>query len=153
MSIQQPVKVCPRCGREAPLTAMVCLNCGHEFRTKFAPDPPKTQMYMSSTPQPPPTQMYGMHQQRPQIQNARQYPAGTYNTSTPIILALLIAGGGQFANGQSNKGSMILIIAIVGSFFTFGIAGIVMWGIGVADAALIAERLRRGEVVTPNQWF
>lgn len=32
------VKICPACQQPSPTDAQWCVNCGHQFRTKFAPD-------------------------------------------------------------------------------------------------------------------
>src|SRR5687768_13384590 len=47
-------KQCPRCGREAELTAAVCAGCGREFRTKFLPPEERTQMVGIVPATPPP---------------------------------------------------------------------------------------------------
>lgn len=36
MQPQQPVKACPKCGRQWPLHLPMC-SCGHQFRTQFPP--------------------------------------------------------------------------------------------------------------------
>ncbi|MGO8672542.1 MAG: zinc ribbon domain-containing protein [Capsulimonadaceae bacterium] len=44
-------KVCPGCGRSAPLAAKFCSGCGHEYRTVFHDQPAPADTSTSSTPE------------------------------------------------------------------------------------------------------
>lgn len=52
----QPEKLCPKCNQRAPLDAGFCVNCGHQFRTRFAA--PADQTIMAPPPQAAPAPSY-----------------------------------------------------------------------------------------------
>lgn len=41
------IKLCPVCGLQAAIDAPTCAQCGHQYRTQFAPPPGQTMAYVS----------------------------------------------------------------------------------------------------------
>jgi len=62
------------------------------------------------------------------------------NPALASVLSLLIVGLGQVYNGELAKGALMFVLAILGAFFTFGIAtiGILIWS--MVDAYQSAQR-------------
>jgi TM2 domain-containing membrane protein YozV len=61
-----------------------------------------------------------------------------------VLLSILVPGLGQIYNGQTVKGIVLLLLAVVGGSITCGIAYFPVWVIAVVDAALIADKINRG---------
>ena len=91
-------------------------------------------------------------------------PAGTHSTAAAVILALVFPGLGQFYNKQTGKGLLIIVggpLAFIATMIlTLFAVGILLWPLWVLvwpaillDAALVSNRLNRGEVVRAWQWF
>lgn len=98
---------------------------------------------------------YGPHGYPVVYQNAGmiQLPPGIHSTSTAVIVAFLITGGGQMCNKQIGKGMTLLLSAMVLALPTAFLAPLVLGIVGIIDASMIAGRLHRGEAVGAWQWF
>lgn len=134
-----PMKICPKCQTPTALDSKFCNKCGHGFRTDFSD---QTQLARPILPQ---TQ----YQAQPN-QNLIYRP--DQSTTTPVLLAFVLTGGGQMANGQVGKGFFFLGVVIV-LCFTFWIGAVLIWIMAILDAILISQRLQRGEAVGQWQFF
>lgn len=70
-------KACPRCGLTAPLNTPHCAQCGHQYRTQFAPPPLDDRTQVVSSPPPPPivsnpTQIIGADMTAPFLERPGQ---------------------------------------------------------------------------------
>ena len=168
-----PEKICPACAAHAPIQAPTCQQCGHVFRTKFAPPLEQTQMYQPGinppgvTPpqglipalppvyppptQPPPIIIYNAPQTMPA--GTVQLAPGTHSVALAIVLAFFIVGTGQMVNKQPAKGVVTMLTAILVGVPTWGIGWAIVSIASFIDAICIANRLNRGEPVGPWQWF
>ena len=74
----------------------------------------------------------------PQVQAGKRYAAGK-NPTLATVLSIVVIGVGQFYNGDVKKGLVMLVGAIVGSVFTYGIAwlGVAVWS--AIDAYQVAS--------------
>jgi hypothetical protein len=72
----------------------------------------------------------------------------------PILMGLLsgicVPGLGQMALGQAIKGVVLLVVTVILSFITGGVALLVLMPILGVDAYLVADKLRDGRTV--GQW-
>jgi len=89
----------------------------------------------------------------PMIQSKQQIQPST-PPKDPLIAALLsfllLGGVGQIYLGQTTKGIVILVAALLLS--CVGI-GVVVWIIGIIDAYQIATMLKNGQAVGDWQFF
>lgn len=73
------------------------------------------------------------------------------NSIIAAILSFLLLGGvGQIYLGQTKKGIIIIVSAIVLS--CVGI-GLIIPIVGAVDAYMLAEKLKNGEAIGDMQWF
>ena len=96
-----------------------------------------------------------------------QVEPGSHSIGTAILASIVATGFGQFYNKQMGKGTLIISLAILLVFgciaraFSDWISALEILVLGAfllitlatLDAARIAVRLNRGEVVRPWQWF
>ena len=152
-----PFKKCPRCGEDAPLDATVCLKCGRQYSTIFGN---QTQAF-SAIPQPPPVVMpqpVHIHHHYGQAHGASAgrliYPRPGHSSQWALILSLVFFSiGGQFYNGQYVKGLVMISVAFVVSFVTFGVALLIWWPVAVVDAYRIGHKLEHGQPVGEWEFF
>lgn len=87
-----------------------------------------------------------------------------HDISTAVMLATFLPGGGQLYNGQTVKGVLFVVLTFAALFgvtlypsrftiFLGGMGEIIIWLVGMLDAAIIARRLRRRETVSGWKWF
>lgn len=76
-------------------------------------------------------------------------PRGKHSVVIPAMLSVLLVGGGQMYNRQFAKGGVIMGV----SFLTCGLAAVVLWPLAIIDAALIASKLRKGDLVRVWECF
>jgi len=105
---------CSSCGSQNDDTAKFCGKCGN---TLSAASP----------------------QVRPNGTRIRGGSPTEKNPTLAVIISFLIAGGGQFYNGDVKKGAAILIGSIVGFFLTGGIATLAFWIWSMIDAYQVAS--------------
>lgn len=84
---------------------------------------------------------------------AIQVAPGSHMIWLAILLAVLLAGAGQIYNRQILKGLVLLFGTYLIGFVALGMYGIALWALGIADAAIVASRLDRGEPVSPWKFF
>lgn len=105
------VNFCPNCGRAVTPGAAVCLNCGISL----------------AAPPPPPAPGYGAP-----AYGAPAMP-GAKSKMAAGLLGIFLGGLGvhNFYLGYTTKAVIQLVVSIVGSLITFGLAGLAMeiWGL------------------------
>ncbi|MCD6352378.1 MAG: hypothetical protein J7M26_09690 [Armatimonadetes bacterium] len=69
------------------------------------------------------------------------------------LLSAVFPGIGQIYNDQTNKGVLLIILAIFGSAMTCGVGYLPVWVIAVVDAALVADKLNKGREVGDWDFF
>lgn len=114
---------CSNCGAQNADTAKFCEKCGTGLAAA-APAPPH-----------PETRVRGVE---PGASHAGQVVAGK-NPAVALLLSLLIAGGGQFYNGDIKKGALMLVLAIVGAIATGGVLTVAVWIWSLIDAYQVAS--------------
>ncbi len=117
---------CPRCGTQNDETAKFCQKCG----TATAAPPPV------AAPSAPDPRMRGGGV--PTAAGGKRYAAGK-NPTIAVVLSLVLAGVGQFYNGDVKKGLVMLAVAIVGGVFTYGLVylAVAIWS--ALDAYKVAS--------------
>lgn len=172
----------PAPANDGESTFSFCLNCGTSFSDTKPPAkpesvmPPVPQIPTVTSP------VGVLRQQaRREVQQAEQYgerPGAPYpvprgsvvrvaertdvlpvTEATPYvaaILSFLLPGAGQLRNAQWGKGFALLLatftlLALL-PISLWGITALILRSIIALDAFRIAERRRRGQVVTPWQW-
>src|SRR5438094_612778 len=103
MMLPPDQKMCPRCGRRWPLSAVVCQACGHQFRTFFPG--------MPGGPTADPTRRVPA----PSVCATARPHAGSHMLLV-VILAIFFMGIGaaQMYNGQFKKGLSVLFFHVSG---------------------------------------
>lgn len=162
--MMQPQKICPQCQHLNAIAVPQCPQCGHAFRTQFVTPPsafpPQQTVYV------PPTLI--------QDPDFIQVTPGSHEATAAILLSLLLPGGGQCYNKQVMKGLLVFVLIpgliVVGwILFFFGVLSAnpglvvflpvfwflipILWFGQVIDAAIIASRLNRGELVGKMKFF
>ena len=75
------------------------------------------------------------------------------NPIVAAVLSLIVLGGvGQIYLGQQKKG-IILIVAWVLGWCTFGVLTSVAAIVGAIDAYMLADKLQKGQAIGDMQWF
>ena len=111
-----------------------CTNCGSEIdgKAEICPE-------------------CGVRQAKPgAYQENRTYPTGNQekNPVLALILSLLIVGLGQVYNGQTVKGLIFFIVAVIIGFTGIGlIISFLIWLYAMYDAYNTAQRINEGENV------
>lgn len=115
---------CGACGANNEATARFCHSCGNPMTARPAP------------PLPPPLNPGTM---RAFSAQAATPAAPGSNAALPAILSALIPGVGQFYNGDTKKGALMLGVAVVLFVFTLGLSwlGMAIWG--AIDAYQVAS--------------
>ncbi|HTN77746.1 MAG TPA: hypothetical protein VL096_20955 [Pirellulaceae bacterium] len=70
-----------------------------------------------------------------------------------MLLSLILVGLPQMIMGQSIKGVVLLIGAIVLGVLTLGLAAPVIWVVAAVDAYMIANKLKSGQSVGEWEFF
>jgi TM2 domain-containing membrane protein YozV len=104
---------CPKCGVSNDDAARFCRSCGAPVASGGALGPPVPTQ--SAPPPPLPPQQVPL-QGDPRVRGP-QYPNKQYatgkNPGVALILSILIPGVGQFYNGDTKKGVLMLLGALV----------------------------------------
>ena len=112
-------KYCTNCGAEIDLKAEICPKCG-------------------------------VRQANPGAYRDTSTHNG-YNQKNPVlaaVLSLIIVGLGQVYNGQTIKGIIIFVAAVILGLTGIGlILSFVIWIYAMYDAYTIAQRINDGEIV------
>lgn len=116
---------CARCGTSNDDSAKFCQKCGTGLAAPPAPAAPAAD-----------TRMRGVG--APETAAGKRYAVGR-NPTIATILSLLIVGVGQFYNGDVKKGAIMLVVAIVGSLLTMGIAWLACAVWSAVDAYRVAS--------------
>ncbi|MGH7334656.1 MAG: zinc ribbon domain-containing protein [Candidatus Rokuibacteriota bacterium] len=119
---------CSRCGTQNDDSARFCQKCG--AATTAAASPP------TPAPAPPDPRIRGGNV--PVAAGGKRYAEGK-NPTIAVVLSLVLAGVGQFYNGDVKKGLVMLAVAIVGGVFTYGLVyvGVAIWS--ALDAYKVAS--------------
>src|SRR5436309_14035185 len=110
MRPEEGIMFCSQCGTPNDDSAKFCLKCGARL-TAGAPTP---------TPPRPEADPRVRGGQPSVAVGPRQFATGK-NPAVALVLSLLIAGVGQFYNGDMKKGAIMLAVAIVGGILTAGL--------------------------------
>jgi TM2 domain-containing membrane protein YozV len=78
---------------------------------------------------------------------------GNKSVTLAWILSLLLPGVGQIYLGQVVKGIAMIAGGIILTAITGGLAGIVVWFVGVFDAIKIGRKLEAGKSVGEWEFF
>lgn len=84
----QPYKQCPRCQQNAALHVPVCLRCGHQYRTQFAPPPEQTLIVAPPVGSLP-------------LSLPRRLPVGVLGALAVALMLLSIVAGGWFLSRKN----------------------------------------------------
>ena len=138
------MKTCKQCNTENSDSAKFCVNCGQRLQVPQAETPAaapqptgsgrrsstasaSANSPQTSTPNPPPTRRPPNSGRRtpPQVKG-KTYAQGK-EPALALILSLFIPGVGQFYNGDTKKGLLMLGLAVVGAFIIIGWLVAVIW--------------------------
>lgn len=106
----------------------------------------------------PPQQPYYGYQQ-PYYQQPYQQPIATKDHVAAGLLAIFLGALGihKFYLGYNTAGFIMLAVTILGSIFTFGLAGGVMWIIGIIEGILYLTKsqseFEQMYVINKREWF
>ncbi len=121
-------KFCPGCRAETHPQAIVCIKCGIALNSGGT--------------------IFGGGGGK------RIQPTGkTLEPVLACLLSLVIVGLGQMLLGQTIKGVVMLIAAMVLGVLTVGLAIVVVWPVSAIDAYMIAKKLREGKSVGEWEFF
>lgn len=118
---------CSRCGTQNEDSARFCQKCG--ATTTTAPPP-------LASPSAPDPRIRGGNV--PAATGGKRYAEGK-NPTIAVILSLVLAGVGQFYNGDAKKGMVMLAVAIVGGVFTYGLVYLAVMIWSALDAYKVAS--------------
>lgn len=111
---------CPKCGVSNDETSRFCRSCGAPVPVGQAPvqytaPPPPAPLPQAPLQQAPPPPQYPV-QGDPRVRGVaypnRQYAVGR-NPGVALILSILLPGVGQFYNGDTKKGLLMLLGALL----------------------------------------
>jgi TM2 domain-containing membrane protein YozV len=137
---------CSKCGAQNDDSARFCQKCGSPLAAPSPNPPPPAQGPAPPQVQaPPPLYQAPPIPVDPRMRGGPQMPpmvAGkVYATGkTPwvaVLLSFLLAGVGQFYNGDTKKGAIMLVAGIVLIFTIVGYLGIMVWS--MIDAYQVAS--------------
>jgi TM2 domain-containing membrane protein YozV len=139
---------CPNCGTSNDDSARFCRSCGTAVASGVQsadPPPPPPPVQQQYHPPYPPQQPPQYTPPDPRMRGAAQpgYPNKQYATGrspgVALILSLFIVGVGQFYNGDTKKGLIMLVCAIAAALITFGLGwfAIAIWS--AIDAYQVAS--------------
>lgn len=138
----QPYKVCPQCQTPTDLSATVCTNCGRELNTQ-AP-PPNQTVFTQGGPSP-------YEPAYAPVDSSKKIAAG--------ICGILLGGLGihKFILGYTQAGIIMLVVSLVVSIPTCGIAYLVMQIIGVIEGIIYLSKsdneFQQTYQVGKKEWF
>jgi TM2 domain-containing membrane protein YozV len=107
---------CPSCGTDNDDAARFCRGCGSAISARAASLHPPSD---------------------PRIRSGGVESSTSKNPTLAVVLSLVIPGMGQFYNGDPIKGSMMLCVALVGSFLILPWLAMCVWS--VIDAYQVAS--------------
>lgn len=118
---------CSNCGSQNEASARFCLSCGQPVAASGAAAPP-----LRADPR-----MRGVSVAAVAVAQKRY--AREKSPVVALVLSLLLAGVGQFYNGDAKKGALMLVVALVGAVVTagFGYFAVMLWS--VFDAYQVAS--------------
>jgi len=101
---------------------------------------------------------------RAEVSPTRSLVPEHHDVTMAALAAIALPGGGQMYNAQRGKGLLLALPPLCGLFLLLGphsptvaiaiwTLGLLLWFLGIVDAALIAGRWKRHEPVRPWQWF
>jgi hypothetical protein len=160
---------CWRCGTamgEGGASFSFCLHCGADLSATGKTGATGTQSRFTSAAAPEYRSTFQTTQEERYEQHNRQRTtvnaniATTRRTTSPAAAALFsffIPGVGQFMNGQTAKGILLLLASIVFGAVVIGApaAGLIRLGVSIIaaiDAYRVAERRRMGKEVRREEW-
>ncbi|MBX7221458.1 MAG: hypothetical protein K1Y36_16025 [Blastocatellia bacterium] len=83
-----------------------------------------------------------------------QVAGGAHSPVLAIVANLFcLTGLGQIYNKQTTKGLVLFGVTVASVILTAGLLTPFIWIAAIVDAALIANRLKRGEAIGEWQWF
>jgi TM2 domain-containing membrane protein YozV len=122
---------CSACGANNDTTARFCHSCGQPVAASPAPAPPPAD--------------YGSMRGAPQTQVVQPQVVTGKSPVVAAILSLLIVGVGQFYNGDSKKGAIMLVAAVILGTASLG----VLWFVCAIWSAVDAYQVANG---TGKMW-
>jgi TM2 domain-containing membrane protein YozV/rRNA maturation protein Nop10 len=131
------LKICPKCGTENYGLETYCRTCGNMMENS----------YQNQQMQPPPN--YGAQGQIP----------GAEKKMLAGLLGIFLGGLGvhKFVLGYTNEGIIMLLVSLVGGFFTCGITSLVVSIIGIVEGIMYLTKSDQEFVQTYVQnkkpWF
>lgn len=115
---------CPSCGTSNADDAKFCQSCGAALASANA-QPTQNTTQMRGAPSP--------------VSGDKKYAEGK-NPTTALVLSLLLSGLGQFYNGDTKKGIVMLVAGLLGWALTGGLLSIAIWVWGMIDAYQVASQ-------------
>ncbi|MGC4043455.1 MAG: hypothetical protein QM758_06590 [Armatimonas sp.] len=151
----QATTYCSGCGKLS--TGTSCTGCGKDLRAPQQQQLQQPQQPVYSAPQPQQQQYSAPTRQQSDVAPRQTVgmiskPQG-YSASGAIIGSVFVVGLGQMINGQTAKGVVLLIAALVIGLPTALLGSFVLGVLGIIDAVMIGKRLERGESVGEWQFF
>lgn len=130
--ISDLAEICPKCGVRPYVTKNFCDSCGSSVNDNQA-------MCISC----------GV--QLKEIKKTQSMDST--NPAIMGILSFLLVGLGQIIMGQTAKGIVMLIGAIILGIFTFGLSALLTTPISIIDAILIAKKKQQGKPIGDWEFF